>query len=185
MTSQTQLGPAVASDLDAILALERATANAPHWPLSSYAAILEVGKQRAEPDSNAQSAAAPHRCLFVAHRDTLLTGFAVGLVNPAPPSPDAACLAELESVVVACAARRAGLGHSLSSAVLAWCRSHGATEVILEVRASSAGAIALYTGLGFTQTGRRPGYYRNPSDDAVVMRRPLATSPQALGGVLA
>lgn len=162
MTSQTQLGPAVASDLDAILALERATANAPHWPLSSYAAILEAGEQRG---------IAPHRCLFVARRGTLFIGFAVGLVNPARPSsqPEAACLAELESVVVASAAGRSGIGRALCNAVLEWCSSQGATEVILEVRAASAGAIALYAGLGFVQTGRRPGYYRDPDDDAVVM----------------
>jgi ribosomal-protein-alanine N-acetyltransferase len=44
----------------------------------------------------------------------------------------------------------------------------------LEVRASSAGAIALYTGLGFVEAGRRPGYYAEPKDDAVLMRLELA-----------
>jgi ribosomal protein S18 acetylase RimI-like enzyme len=47
-------------------------------------------------------------------------------------------------------------------------------EIALEVRAASAGAIALYATLGFTQTGRRPRYYRDPEDDAVVMRLELA-----------
>ena len=37
---QLRLRRAVASDLDAILALERATDLAPHWPPSAYAAIL-------------------------------------------------------------------------------------------------------------------------------------------------
>jgi ribosomal-protein-alanine N-acetyltransferase len=176
MMPQTQLRHAVASDLNSILALDRATENAPHWPLSSYAAVLEAGEQSAE---------APNRCLLVACRDTLLVGFAVGLVSPAPPDP-AVCIAELESVVVASAARRAGLGRALCDAALAWCNARGATEVILEVRAASSGAIALYAALGFTQTGRRPDYYRNPADDAVIMRLPLfladlPTSPQVLG----
>jgi ribosomal-protein-alanine N-acetyltransferase len=46
--------------------------------------------------------------------------------------------------------------------------------VELEVRAESGGAIALYTGLGFTVTGRRPKYYQNPPDHAVLMRLDLA-----------
>ena len=37
---QFHLRRAIASDLDAILALERATALAPHWPLSAYSEIL-------------------------------------------------------------------------------------------------------------------------------------------------
>jgi ribosomal-protein-alanine N-acetyltransferase len=85
--------------------------------------------------------------------------------------------AELESVVVSASARRAGVGRVLCNAVLDWSRSQGATEVMLEVRAGSAGAIALYTGLGFTQAGRRPRYYRDPKDDALVMRRLLDTRP--------
>ena len=44
----------------------------------------------------------------------------------------------------------------------------------LEVRAGSAGAIGLYEGLGFVGVGRRRGYYRDPVDDAVLMRLDLA-----------
>jgi ribosomal-protein-alanine N-acetyltransferase len=57
--------------------------------------------------------------------------------------------------------------------VLDWCRSNRATEVVLEVRAGSAGAIALYAGLGFTQASRRPRYYRDPDEDALILRLPL------------
>lgn len=195
MTPQTQLRTASAADLSAILALDRATQDAPHWPLSSYTAILEVGDQSETGEQSAEVSEERNitlrRCLFVAYCDTLLVGLAVALVhpappNPAPPNPDTPCIAELESVVVASAARRAGIGRALCSAVLSWCRAHGATQVILEVRAASAAASALYAALGFTQTGRRPDYYRNPSDDAVVMRLLLAdrpTYPQAPGGV--
>jgi [ribosomal protein S18]-alanine N-acetyltransferase len=145
-----ELRPARSSDIDAILALERATENAPHWPSSAYSAILdETG---------------PGRCMIVAHIGDSLAGFAVGLVHPAQPS-----IAELESVVVAAAARRGGIGRALCAGVLDWCRSRGAMEVALEVRAGSAGAIALYSGLGFREIGRRPHYYRDPVDDAVLM----------------
>jgi ribosomal-protein-alanine N-acetyltransferase len=149
-----ELRHAVASDLDAILSLERATDNAPHWPPSTYAAML---------DSNV-----PARCLIVAHRNGGLAGFAVGLLHRDER------LAELESVAVTTDARRTGIGRDLCGAVIDWGRSGGATEVVLEVRASSIGAIALYNTLGFIQTGRRPGYYHDPEDDALVMRLKLA-----------
>ncbi len=155
-----QIQPAQLSDLDAIVALERATENAPHWPLSAYAAILA-------------DSASP-RCLLVAQTAGQLEGFAVGLVSPSS--------AELESVVVAASSRRAGVGRGLCNAVLDWTRSKGATEIILEVRAVSAGAIALYASLGFTETGRRPRYYRDPEDDAVLMRRQLVSSARRTEG---
>jgi [ribosomal protein S18]-alanine N-acetyltransferase len=150
-----QLRTARASDLDAIVALERETGFAPHWPAAAYAAILDP--------------ASPQRCLIVAEADAKLAGFAVGLMHPvAAGSPER--VAELESVAVASNSRRAGIGRALCMAVIEWCREQGATEMVLEVRVSSAGAIALYAALGFTQMGRRPRYYRDPEDDAVVMR---------------
>ena len=78
-------------------------------------------------------------------------------------------------------AQRAGIGRALCCAVLDWCRSNRATEVVLEVRAGSAGAIALYAGLGFTQAGSRPRYYRDPDEDALIMRLRLdRSSPQRI-----
>ena len=154
---------ALASDLDAILALERATDHAPHWPRTAYAEVIE--------------SADPRRCLIVALADRVLAGFAVGVM--ASPSQDyVGGTAELESVVVAEVARRAGIGRTLCRAVFDWCRSQGATEIFLEVRAASAGAIALYAGLGFEQISRRPRYYCDPGDDAVVMRLGLGFPDQ-------
>jgi ribosomal protein S18 acetylase RimI-like enzyme len=147
--------PAVASDLDAILALERATDLAPHWPRAAYAAILE--------------SIPPQRCLFVAEQCGQLIGFAVGLLHP----PDSNRIAELESVVVSASARRAGIGRALCRVVLDWSRSRGASEVILEVRANSVAAIALYISIGFTLTARRPRYYLDPVDDALLLRQVL------------
>ena len=41
----------------------------------------------------------------------------------------------------------------------------------LEVRASNVPAIALYEKLGFSEIGRRKNYYRNPREDALIMRK--------------
>jgi [ribosomal protein S18]-alanine N-acetyltransferase len=43
----------------------------------------------------------------------------------------------------------------------------------IEVRAANAGAIALYSSIGFTALARRTGYYQQPKDDAVVIRLSL------------
>jgi ribosomal protein S18 acetylase RimI-like enzyme len=42
--------------------------------------------------------------------------------------------------------------------------------MFLEVRASNAAARALYASAGFVAVGRRARYYRDPDEDAVVMR---------------
>jgi len=159
-----KIRPAEVADLGAICALERATPTAPHWPRGAYDAIL------------AAEIFSPRRCLFAALPEgkPQVLGFAVGIVHPAGDS-------ELESVAVAESARRGGIGTALCAAVAEWCHCQGARELLLEVRASSAGAIALYTRLGFAAVGRRPRYYRQPDDDAVVMRLLLESNSQGSG----
>ncbi len=166
---QFRLRPAVVSDLDAVLALERATDLAPHWPPAAYAGILDLEDPGAPsmPRSLRNGwETAPLRCLFVAEKNGQLIGFAVGLLHPATDDR----IAELESVVVSASARRAGIGRTLCRAVLDWSRSRGASEVILEVRANSTAAVALYASLGFTLSARRPRYYQAPEDDALLLR---------------
>ena len=48
-------------------------------------------------------------------------------------------------------------------------KARGATAMTLEVRPSNAAAIALYTSFGFRDTGRRPGYYQDNGEDAIIM----------------
>ncbi|MDW8269152.1 MAG: ribosomal protein S18-alanine N-acetyltransferase [Anaerolineae bacterium] len=47
----------------------------------------------------------------------------------------------------------------------------GCTEVTLEVRVSNARAIALYRRHGFVEVGRRPRYYSDNDEDALLMTR--------------
>jgi len=44
-----------------------------------------------------------------------------------------------------------------------------AKKISLEVRESNAAAIALYKKFGFQLSGRRPNYYRNPEESALLM----------------
>jgi ribosomal protein S18 acetylase RimI-like enzyme len=146
------------TDIEAVIQLEQATAEAPHWSESEYVAML------------VPASGAVRRCLFVAEVEHGLIGFAVGKVIGMGFESSS----ELESVAVSSDARRAGVGRSLCAAVIDWCQARGAVAIELEVRAASVGAIALYSGLGFVVEGRRRGYYQAPLDDAVLMRLKLA-----------
>jgi [ribosomal protein S18]-alanine N-acetyltransferase len=154
--SGVRVRAAGAGDLAGVIALERGAAEAPHWAEADYAAMLNEGD------------AGVRRCLFVAEAAGELIGFAVGKVVGGESS------AELESVAVGVDARRRGVGKTLCGAVADWCREQGAAALELEVRAASVGAIALYAGMGFAPVGRRRAYYREPVDDALLMRLDLA-----------
>ena len=148
-----------AGDLKAILAVEREIAEAPHWMEYEYVAIL----------SNGKAEGLVRRRLFVAEADGRLLGFGVGKVFGAGKD----CVAELESVVVTQAARRIGVGRVLCAEVISWSKDQTAMALELEVRVGSSGAIALYSSLGFGVVGRRPGYYHEPVEDALLMRLDL------------
>ena len=70
-------------------------------------------------------------------------------------------------------ARRRGLGGALLLAALRAGRRLGAESAVLEVRAGNLPAQALYRSQGFEVVGRRRNYYREPPEDALVMRARL------------
>lgn len=65
--------------------------------------------------------------------------------------------------------RRMGVASLLLIRILKIAENNNDSTVSLEVRASNAGAIALYAGFGFKKAGERKGFYKNPPDDAVLM----------------
>ena len=84
--------------------------------------------------------------------------------------------AELLTVAVAPEARGRGLGQRLVSRFVYQARLRGAEVAFLEVAEDNAPARAVYSRGGFTETGRRRGYYRTPQGqpvDALVMQRVL------------
>ena len=78
--------------------------------------------------------------------------------------------ADLLTVATLPAARRRGVATAMIAHLLRRARRAGCTAVLLEVRASNAGAQALYRRLGFAPIGRRRRYYLAPVEDALVMR---------------
>ena len=69
--------------------------------------------------------------------------------------------------------RRRGIAEALVADLEAALRQRGSRALTLEVRDSNAPAIALYEKLGFAQVGLRKNYYRNPKEDARILRKEL------------
>ena len=67
--------------------------------------------------------------------------------------------------------RRRGIAESLIIRLVEELKNRGSHALMLEVRASNAPAITLYEKLGFVQVGCRKNYYRNPKEDALILRK--------------
>ncbi len=66
--------------------------------------------------------------------------------------------------------RRQGIAKQLLKIALASCAKLGAQTAALEVRASNAAALALYSRFGFEQVGRQKNYYHDNDEDALLLR---------------
>ena len=82
--------------------------------------------------------------------------------------------AEILNAAVILTKRRKGQGGALLKAVMDDFRERGVSRVFLEVRESNEAGIAFYEKHGFSKTGRRAGYYRDPDEPAIVMEMKLA-----------
>ena len=67
--------------------------------------------------------------------------------------------------------RKQGVAQMLISELISQLAISDVKCLTLEVRASNDPAISLYHKLGFEQVGRRPNYYRNPKEDALILRK--------------
>ena len=67
--------------------------------------------------------------------------------------------------------RRRGIAETLVNALVNELKAIESRCLTLEVRASNVPAISLYEKLGFSEIGRRKNYYRNPREDALIMRK--------------
>ena len=65
--------------------------------------------------------------------------------------------------------RRQGIGAALLETALAEARRCGMEAVTLEVRPGNRPALALYADYGFVESGRRPRYYADTGEDALIL----------------
>jgi ribosomal-protein-alanine N-acetyltransferase len=103
---------------------------------------------------------------FVSEGARGITGFMIGR--------QVADEAEILNLAIAASARRRGEGGALLRAALEEFRVRGVSRVFLEVRQSNETGMAFYEKHGFSKTGRRAGYYRDPEEAAIVMEMKLA-----------
>ena len=79
--------------------------------------------------------------------------------------------ADMMNIAVAPQYRRQGVACELVQRLVAALADNGVRCLTLEVRASNEAARALYDKLDFHEVGRRPNYYRNPKEDALILRK--------------
>ena len=78
---------------------------------------------------------------------------------------------DMMNVAVTADYRRQGLGEKLVLALVEELKAMGSQCLTLEVRDSNTPARTLYEKLGFQQIGLRKNYYRNPKEDAHILRK--------------
>lgn len=79
--------------------------------------------------------------------------------------------ADMMNIAVDPVYRRQGIAEELVRCLVSRLKAQQVHWLVLEVRASNEPAKALYEKLGFRQVGRRPNYYRNPKEDALILRK--------------
>jgi [ribosomal protein S18]-alanine N-acetyltransferase len=147
--SQVEIRICQQLDLPALLRVLAQSPEAANWSAGSLQSVLEQST----------------RHFLVAAKGAEILGFIAGRF--------AADEAEILNLAVAPAHRRQGLAKALVHSLLAAFAQKGVATVFLEVRESNRPSIAFYEQMGFARAGVRPGYYRNPPEAALVLRRQL------------
>lgn len=78
---------------------------------------------------------------------------------------------EIYRVAVKPEKRQRGIGYRLLDYAVKTSKGHGLERLFLEVRSRNLPAVKLYTAYGFKQIAVRKNYYKNPTDDALIMLR--------------
>jgi ribosomal-protein-alanine N-acetyltransferase len=133
------------SDLDSIIAIESAADTAAHWNESEYASAWES-----------------KRLILVAELASNVVGFLV--------ASTAVREWELENIAVDPTQRNRGVGQELMTALIQHAQRANALEIRQEIRRSNTGAQRLAIACGFRPEGKRPGYYREPPEDALLFK---------------
>jgi [ribosomal protein S18]-alanine N-acetyltransferase len=142
------------SDLPQVIAIERRAFATP-WSLAMF--VLELSK----PSSLCLAA--------VGDDDAKLVGYLVCARYDT--------VWHLMNIAVDPNLRRRGIACTLLEQMIE--RAGPDEQYTLEVRTSNAPAIALYEGFHFRSAGKRPRYYRDTGEDAVIMWRTAETTSKS------
>lgn len=160
MDEPLTIRPAGLADADRLVPLERRCFSDP-WSALGFGELL----------------AGPFGFGLVAEQGRTVTGYLIGRAIAGE--------GEILNLAVAPECRRLGVGSQLLDAALQLLVGRGAREVFLEVRATNTAAQAMYQRRGFLELGRRRAYYRQPVEDAIVLRLDLSTSQHSAPATVA
>ncbi len=79
--------------------------------------------------------------------------------------------AHINEIATEKAHRRCGIGGGLISRVEKQVEKNKSENITLEVRKQDKGAVLFYQSLGFSAVGERKQFYKDPVDDALVMKK--------------
>lgn len=150
MAERYPIRSAIAADVPALVAIERACFSDP-WSAAGIEETIQYETNRA----------------FVAEFRGATVGYIMARVSGEE--------AEILNLAVLPGHRRRGIARCLLEEALAAVVTAGVREAYLEVRQSNQEALALYRAHGFRPVALRPDYYRNPLEDALVLRALLGT----------
>ncbi len=150
MAEPCLIRPASSADVPALVEIERECFSDP-WTAAGIRETIQYETARA----------------FVAESDGLAVGYVMARISGEE--------GEILNLAVLPKSRRKGIARCLLAEALGSIAAAGVKEAYLEVRQSNEEAIALYQAHGFRPVGLRPDYYRDPREDALVLRAPLRT----------
>lgn len=148
MNAPVVIRPATSTDLARVVEIERASFSDP-WSLTAFRSALDEERIN----------------FHVASAGESVVGYAVSW-----------CVideAELANLAVVPAMRGQRVGAALLDRAMADAGRAGCVVMHLEVRESNTAARALYESRGFGMVGRRKRYYREPVEDALILRARL------------
>ena len=143
-----KIRPMLESDVDSITLLETRIFPDP-WPKSAF--LEELDKD--------------YRGVIIADINGIISGYASYIISYGE--------AHLTNVAVEPKYRGKSIAKKLLNAILDIAKKADCEYVFLDVRPTNTAAISLYQKFGFAELYRRPNYYRNPVEDAVVMVKNL------------
>jgi [ribosomal protein S18]-alanine N-acetyltransferase len=133
--------------------------------VAAISTILEQSPDAAQWGREALTEPGPGQVTVIAEIDGEIAGFiAVRVI---------ADEMEILNLAVHPQYRRHHLGQALLNAIENKGSTRGVKQIFLEVRESNVTGISFYLALGFRQTGMRPQYYRNPTENAILMSKIL------------
>jgi ribosomal-protein-alanine N-acetyltransferase len=153
MDARYQVRPAKLAELSQLAAIERCCFSDP-WTMAGIREMMQSGTT----------------VTLVAACEEVAVGYLMARISGEE--------GEILNLAVLPEHRRQGVANQLLQQGLAALKSAGVKEAYLEVRESNQAALALYGAYGFRPVAVRPRYYRNPPEDALVLRSATAFAQQ-------